>query len=253
MTAKKDTWEFLKDWTHARIALGRAGHALPTKEVLRFKLAHSRARDSVWREVDFSNLKSTLKSLSLCYFEVQSQCTGKQHYLLNPDLGRVLSPESVTALKSLSTQNDLCDIVVVVADGLSADGIHSHGKTWVREFSRQAKAEGLCLGPVVLARYGRVALGDEIASRLKAKSVIVLIGERPGLGSSESLSSYFTYDPKVGRTDADRNCISNIHSAGLPPAAAAEMGVYLAKTAISRQLSGVGLKLEFGSTPLIQR
>ena len=244
MTTDRDLWANLRQLTHARIALGRAGHSVPTRELLDFRLAHSRAKDSVWQEVDFASLRGAEPFAGGALLEVSSQCTDKKNFLLRPDLGRCLSAESLLTLE-MAVPETPPDCVLVIADGLSAAAVDVNASAFAVEFISVAKKSGITLGPVVFARHARVALGDEIGSLLKSKSVLMLIGERPGLGSSESLSVYFTYKPAMGRTDADRNCISNIHSSGLPPKAAAVMAVYLAETAIKRQLSGVDLKVEY--------
>lgn len=272
MTA--DPWGFLRSLTHARIALGRAGHSIPTRELLDFRLAHSRARDSVWREVDFGKVRGELEILirdgqvhaprgteistefSTEIVEVTSRCAGKQEFLLNPGRGRMLSPESETALAKIAQKNPGKapgpDCVLVIADGLSADAVQSNAADFARAFIAGMGSVNLSLGPVVLATYARVALGDEIGKALKARSVLMLIGERPGLASSDSLSVYFTYSPDSSRTDANRNCISNIHASGLSPAIAARMSVLLAQTSIQRQLSGVDLKLEYDGIHSLQ-
>jgi len=237
----KDFWESLKALTHARIALGRAGNALPTAEWLMFKMAHSQARDSVWCELDPALLKEQLKIPKSQWIEVQSQCQTKQEFLLRPDLGRKLGTEFQEALP----KNESIDCVLILADGLAAQALHRHAQCFTDKFLELLAQKGFKSGPVVLARYARVALGDAIGEHLRARSVLVLIGERPGLGSSESLSIYFTYQPQVGKTDAQRNCISNIQDRGIPPEHAAEMAVLLLEQALKKQLSGVDLKMEY--------
>ena len=244
MTTERDLWASLRQLTHARIALGRAGHSVPTRELLDFRLAHSRAKDSVWQEVDFAALCAAEPFAGRSVLEVSSRCTDKKNFLLRPDLGRCLSDDSRLTLEG-SVPATPPDCLLVIADGLSAAAIDVNASAFAGEFILAAQKSGITLGPVVFARHARVALGDEIGTLLNAKSVLMLIGERPGLGSSESLSVYFTYKPALGRTDADRNCISNIHAAGLPPIVAAGMAMFLAETAIKRQLSGVDLKVEY--------
>lgn len=250
MTVTRDQWDTLRSLTHARIALGRAGHAVPTSELLKFRLAHSQARDSVWHEVDVALLHQQFQTASLDVLDVQSQCSGKQQYLLNPSLGRLLDPRSQKTLQDWSYQKPEVDCALVVADGLSAHAVQANSGSFVTACVTDLKKAGLTVGPIVLARYARVALGDQIAPILKARSVLVLIGERPGLASAESLSVYFTYRPQKNSKDNDRNCISNIHAAGIAPQAAAAMAAYLVKQAIRRQLSGVELKVEY---PGLQR
>ena len=237
----KDFWEPLKALTHARIALGRAGNALPTAEWLKFKMAHSQARDSVWCELDTPLLKDQLQIPEDQWVEVQSQCQNKQEFLLRPDLGRKLGAGFQEALPKYES----IDCALVLADGLAAQALHRHAQCFTSKFLELLPQRGLKSGPVVVARYARVALGDAIGESLKARSVIVLIGERPGLASSESLSVYFTYQPQVGKTDAQRNCISNIQDRGLPPEHAAEMAALLLDQSLKKQLSGVDLKMEY--------
>ena len=247
-----DPWAFLRSLTHARIALGRAGHSVPTRELLDFRLAHSRARDSVWREVDFSSLRAEFNPA----VEVQSRCASKQEFLLDPGRGRMLSDQSKILLGSHAGKPAPHipgpDCVLVIADGLSADAVQSNAARFAKSFIDGIAAVNLSLGPVVLARYARVALGDEIGAVMKSRSVLMLIGERPGLASSDSLSVYFTWAPDSTRSDANRNCISNIHASGLAPDVAAKMAVFLARTSIQRQLSGVELKVEFDGIQSLQ-
>lgn len=245
MTAKQDSWTFLKQFTHARIALGRAGHSLPTPEVLDFRMAHSRARDSVWKDVDFSLLRTELLALSTQTIEVQSRCGSKQEFLLNPDLGRDLELQSKSRLLAAGQTDVNPDCLLVIADGLSANAVHANAAAFAQSFFANMQGLHLTLGPIILARFARVGLGDAIGANLKARSVLMLIGERPGLASSDSLSVYFTYMPSSGRTDADRNCISNIHGSGLSPDAAGAMSAYLVQTSLQKQLSGVDLKVEY--------
>lgn len=237
----KDFWEHLRAFTHARIALGRAGNALPTAEWLKFKMAHSQARDSVWCELDTTLLKEQLQIPESQWIEVQSQCQTKQEFLLRPDLGRKLGAE----FQEVLPKNESIDCLLVLADGLAAQALHRHAQCFTSKFLELLPQRGFKNGPVVVARYARVALGDAIGECLGARSVIVLIGERPGLASSESLSVYFTYQPQVGKTDAQRNCISNIQDRGLPPEYAAEMAVRLMEQSLKKQLSGVDLKMEY--------
>jgi len=240
-----DPWYFLREYTHARIALGRSGHGLPTREILEFRLAHSRARDSVWSHLDLERLKTDLKLKPQPALEVRSKCTSKKDFLLNPNHGRQLDQASQTALQNVASKDNPPDVVLILADGLSANGIQVNAPLFVQEFLAAIKSTSLKIGPIVIAQYARVALGDDIAAKLNAKASIMLIGERPGLASSESLSVYFTYAPNTDRNDADRNCISNIHSSGLSPHAAAHMAIFLLQTSMQKQLSGVSLKFEY--------
>jgi len=236
----KNNWDFLKKFTHARIALGRVGNAIPTKELLNFRLAHSRARDSVWTELDEMKLNGP-------FISIQSQCLSKKEFLLNPDKGRELDSNSRQKLEKLAKETPAPDCLLLIADGLSAEALHTNANSFVEIFTEELKKTGLKMGPVILGRYARVALGDEVGEIFKARSVLMLIGERPGLASSQSLSVYFTYEPSKGKTDVNRNCISNIHSQGISPLGAAQMSVYLLQQALTKQLSGVGLKVEYPS------
>jgi len=234
----KNNWDFLKKFTHARIALGRVGNAVPTQELLKFRLAHSIARDSVWNELDE-------KQIATQAILIQSQCSSKKEFLVNPDKGRKLSPQSKKELKNWINQEQSPDCVLVLADGLSARALHENANAFLKEFVQDIKQSGLSLGPLVIARYARVALGDEVAEVLRARSVIMLIGERPGLASADSLSVYFTYEPKLGRKDSERNCISNIHQRGFSPESGAKMASYLVNLSLKMKLSGVALKVEY--------
>ncbi len=227
-----DPWSALRASTPARIALGRAGSSLPTKEVLGFGLAHAKARDAVHDALDVDKLLSELhdhKPVS-----VRSAAKDRATYLTRPDLGRKLdTPLSGNA-----------EIVVAIEDGLSAIAVQTHAVPLLNELKKISDRWKTV--PVVVATQGRVALGDEIGERMKAKLVVVLIGERPGLTSPDSLGVYLTYAPKVGRTDAERNCISNIRPQGLGYAEAARRLDWLASAALARGLTGIGLKDESG-------
>jgi ethanolamine ammonia-lyase small subunit len=240
---RQDPWSFLKKFTHARIGLGRAGHAIPTKEVLDFKLAFSRAKDSVWSEVNFTDTIKTISAKCRDSMVVTSSCKSKEEFLRNPGLGRKLNDDSKANLKD--SAGDSFDCVLIIGDGLSANAVHKNARVFVDKFLELMAANDLKMGPVVLAKYARVALGDEIGKLLNAETTIMLIGERPGLASAESLSVYFTFGPNSKNTDAQRNCISNIHGSGLSPEGAAVMTEFLLRTALQKRLSGVGLKVEY--------
>lgn len=243
MTARQDPWSFLRQFTHARIAIGRAGHGTPTKDVLDFRLAHSKARDSVWGDVDFTTVRQNLQCTGYEVFEIQSKCHSKMDFLLNPDHGRVLNLASENLLKAYPGHRS--DVVLIIADGLSANAVHQNGLDFAKNFLHNMKSSGITVGPVILGTYARVALGDAIGAALGARSTVMLIGERPGLASAESLGVYYTYGPGAGKTDANRNCISNIHSMGLSPTGAATMTEHLITTSFRLQLSGVDLKVEY--------
>lgn len=227
-----DPWARWRAATRARIGLGRSGDALPTKAMLDFELAHSRARDAVRGAVDFEALARRLDRPSIL---VRSQATDRLTFLRRPDLGRRLDP-------ACDLPRGEHDIAFVLADGLSAKAVEAHALPLLQ--SCLARLEDWRIAPIVLAEQARVALGDEIGARLNAACVAVLIGERPGLSAADSLGVYLTWNPRPGRQDSERNCISNIHGGGLGCEAAARMLAWLLNEARRRKLSGVGLKLD---------
>lgn len=234
--ATGELWARLRQTTPARIGLGRVGHALPLDEVLAFQLAHARARDAVHAALDAEALAAELAPMSVLH--VESAAPDRATYLRRPDLGRRLSDRS-TAL--LAEAGGRCDVVFVIADGLSATGVQAGAARLLR--ACVAALGGLQIGPVVIARQARVALGDPVGEALGARVCVMIIGERPGLSVPDSLGIYLTFGPRPGRSDAERNCISNIHGAGglAPDEAAATLG-WLLREALRRQLSGVDLK-----------
>ncbi len=232
-------WTALRRYTPARIALGRAGSALPTGELLRFGLAHARARDAVHAALDAKRLAGELHALGLAPAIVHSAAPERETYLRRPDLGRRLDAESARSLASVQPR----PIALAIEDGLSALAIERHAVPLVRALIALAP-QRWAGAPAAIALQGRVALGDEIGERLGAQLVAVLIGERPGLSSPDSLGVYVTYAPRVGRTDAERNCISNIRPEGLDHESAARRLDWLAAAALARGLTGVGLKDE---------
>jgi ethanolamine ammonia-lyase small subunit len=237
-----DPWRPLASLTPARIALGRAGPGLPTTEVLRLALAHAQARDAVHAAFDMDGVEAAVRGLGFETMRVASAAASRPVYLRRPDLGRRLSRESRAALEAAGLGPfDLC---IVVADGLSATAIHTQTAPFLTAFRQQLAAAGWSLAPVVLASQGRVALGDEVGELLRARAAVVLIGERPGLSSPDSLGLYLTYAPGVGRSDAERNCISNVRAQGLAHDLAAFKLAWLLDQALTRQLSGVSLKDE---------
>lgn len=236
-----DPWHHLRQYTQARIALGRSGTSLPTSEVLAFEMAHAQAKDAVLQNMDFRELQGLLDGAQVPWIELHSQARSRSEYLKRPDLGRRLSVES---LKLLQAHQGDFDLAVVLADGLSAQATQSHGWAVLRLLLRYAQHFGWKVAPVVLAHQARVALADEVGQTLRAKVAVVLLGERPGLSTPDSLGIYLTYHPKVGTPDSGRNCISNIHSKGLGYQDAAHTLHFLLGQALLRQLSGVALKDE---------
>jgi ethanolamine ammonia-lyase small subunit len=233
-----DPWASLRAFTAARIALGRTGTSVPLREALAFKLAHAHARDAVYSALDTERLLAELGTLGLLVHQVSSQAQNRQEYLQRPDHGRQLAEAS----KAHLAVDEDCDVAVVLADGLSATAINAHAVPLLRLLLPELQQTGFRMGPLVLAEQARVALGDEVGHLLRARLVLVLIGERPGLSAPDSLGAYFTYGPRPGLTDEARNCVSNIRPAGLPYAAAAAKLGWLLREALRRQLSGVALK-----------
>ena len=238
-TVQQDPWEHLKQFTRARIALGRTGISVPLKETLQFKLAHAYAKDAVFSALDIPLLQQQLAVYNKPVITVKSRNTSRQHYLQRPDLGKKLTDKDELKLQSHAKETD---IAIVIADGLSATAINLHSEAILRLLIPLFHEKQYSLAPLVLAEQARVALGDEIAAFLKAKLVIVFIGERPGLSVSDSLGVYITYNPSSGLTDEKRNCISNIHGEGLSYEGAARKIDYLVSESLRLQLSGVQLK-----------
>jgi ethanolamine ammonia-lyase small subunit len=235
----KDPWARLRATTSARIGLGRVGDAMRTTDVLAFQLAHGRARDAVHTPIDIEAIASALPAPPII---VKSQAPDRATYLRRPDLGRRLDP----ACRGLLEPGGY-DAVFVIADGLSASGVQLHAVPFLTACMERLKSWNVA--PVVIATQARVALGDEIAAGLGARICAMLIGERPGLSVADSLGVYLTYDPKVGRRDSERNCISNIHPAGLRYEQAAEKLVWLMTEARNRKLTGVNLKDDVAGLP----
>ena len=232
----------LRAATPARIFLPSAGAAVATRANLDFSLAHARARDAVERPLDADALAEELRARDLNAVYVESAAADRRAYLARPDLGRRLKGASRQLLAELSGE---FDIAFVVADGLSAGAVMAHAVPLLDAVLAMYHADCWKIGPVALVRQGRVAIGDEIGEILKARLVAVLIGERPGLSAPESLGVYLTFSPRIGRTDAERNCLSNIHTQGMSYAEAAQRLFFLSKQARQREVSGVKLKDEF--------
>ncbi|MFL1546905.1 ethanolamine ammonia-lyase subunit EutC [Pseudomonas sp. O39] len=238
-------WLELRRLTPARIALGRTGTSIPTSAQLDFQFAHAQARDAVHLPFDAAGLGGQMAERGRESLLLHSAAVDRHMYLQRPDLGRRLSDESAQRLRDYAAANPGgVDLAIVVADGLSALAVHKHTLPFLTRMEEQTHAEGWSLSPVILVEQGRVAVADEVAQLLGAKMVVILIGERPGLSSPDSLGLYFTYNPKVGLTDAYRNCISNVRLEGLSYGMAAHRLLYLMKEACRRQLSGVNLKDE---------
>ena len=239
-----DPWAGLRAFTGARIALGRTGTSVPLRESLAFRMAHAHARGAVYSGLAVEQLLTDLGQVQLGVCRGKSQAHNRQEYLQRPDLGRKLDEESKVLLTEQAP--DACDIAIILADGLSATAINEHAGPLLRLLLPQLQQAGFRLTPITLAEQARVALGDEVGALLKAQLTLMLIGERPGLSSPNSLGAYFTYAPKPGLTDEARNCVSNIRPEGLAYALAADKLFFLIQESLRRKLSGVGLKDESG-------
>ena len=234
----------LRKLTPARVALGRAGASLPTKALLDFTLDHARARDAVHAAFDTSGLIASLGVLARESVAVASRAGTRQNHLKRPDLGRRLDQPSVNLLSGRASSP--CDVAIVIGDGLSPTAVHAHALELLRQLLPALDADGITLGCIVVASSARVALGDEIGALLGARLAVMLIGERPGLSAPDSLGAYLTFAPNIGRTDAERNCVSNIHSEGLTYEEAAHKIRWLVREALRRNVTGVALKDESG-------
>lgn len=235
-----DHWHWLRNYTAARIALGRVGNGLPTAHVLSFALAHSQARDAIFTQLDVESLETECREMGLTTLAVRSRANDRRTYLLRPDLGRRLAADSATLLALAGAPRS--DIVFVVSDGLSATAVQRHALPVLREV--RALLSSFTIGPVVIATQARVALSDEVGALLGARIAVSLIGERPGLSSPDSLGLYVTYHPRVGNADEARNCISNIRPAALDYASAARELARLLQAVHVNRRSGVGLPLD---------
>ncbi|MGX1309721.1 ethanolamine ammonia-lyase small subunit [Amorphus suaedae] len=270
-----DAWRRLAALTPARIALGRTGASLPTREVLKLALAHAQARDAVHTPFDAAAIVAGLQALGLPAVTVATDAASRDLYLRRPDLGRRLDAASAARLdldrleREAGGRADAAtadaatsgaaaptppadrapDLAIVVGDGLSATGVLANAVPLVAALLPHLRRLGLALAPVVVATGARVALGDEIGARLSARMALVLIGERPGLSSPDSLGAYLTFAPRPGRSDAERNCVSNIRAGGLSPDAAAARIAWLIEAAFRLGLTGVRLK-DQSPTPL---
>jgi len=229
----------LRQFTMARVGLGRTGNSLNTAALLEFRLAHARARDAVHAPFDARSLLLEVRQLGLRAIAVESAARDRTEYLRRPDRGRRLKDASVPLLKA---QPGGYDVAFIIADGLSPVAVARHALPVLSLVSAELLLDGWSIAPVVVVERGRVAIGDEIGVALGAKLVVVLIGERPGLSSPDSLGIYLTWDPVPGKTDAERNCISNVRPEGLSYEAAAFKLLFLAREARRLKLTGVQLK-----------
>jgi ethanolamine ammonia-lyase small subunit len=237
-----DPWTALRALTPARLALGHTGVSLPTAAELDFRMAHARARDAVHHPLDAAALAAALESVAALVLRVHSAAADRAEYLRRPDLGRVLDARSTATLDGAADGE--VDVVFVVADGLSAQAAERHAAPLLARVVPALRSAGWTLGPTVVAEQARVAMGDAVGAALRARLVAVLIGERPGLTSPDSLGVYLTWDPRPGRTDAERNCISNVRPQGLAYDEAAHRLAWLMAEARRRGVTGIALRDE---------
>lgn len=237
--------ERLRELTPARVGLGLAGVSLPTSALLAFTLDHARARDAVHAAFDAPTILQGLAELGLEAARVSSRVLNRKDYLGRPDLGRTLDRDSQHRLAS--RVGGAPRLVIVIGDGLSPAAVNAHAIALLRSLIPQLATRGLEIDQAVVATGARVALGDEIGALLGARMIVVLIGERPGLSAPDSLGVYLTFAPRVGTTDEKRNCVSNIHRAGLGYDEAAFRIAWLIREGLARELTGVALKDESGS------
>jgi ethanolamine ammonia-lyase small subunit len=236
-----DPWHNLRQFTQARIAQGRAGSGLPTAALLEFQLAHAFARDAVHQVWDYAGFAQQLQAGSIDSLTLQSQVGHRIEYLQRPDKGRCLHPESKQILAAYPQTG--FDAVLIISNGLSSTALDKHGLGLLTAIQAQFQETGLKFAPVCLISNARVAVADEIGELLNCRLAIILIGERPGLTAADSIGIYLTNAPKIGNTDAQRNCISNIREPdGLGYQQAAAKLCYLSSISLQRGISGVYLK-----------
>jgi ethanolamine ammonia-lyase small subunit len=240
--AGPDNWRSLSKFTPARIALGRAGGSWRTETLLDFRLSHARARDAVLKPFQCGELEADLRRSGFETFRLETDATDRQVFLKRPDFGRRLSAASRQRLQETRHIWGKRDLAVVVSDGLSALAAESQVVPTLASLLPKLTRAGWTIFPVFVVPFARVKLQDEVGAILEARHALILLGERPGLGSPDSLGAYFVYEPGAERTDADRNCISNIRSAGLPPKDAAEKLADLLIESARRRVSGIALK-----------
>jgi len=233
-----DRWAALCRNTRARVALGRVGFGIPIKANLAFQAAHASARDAVHAELHVSFMKDAISSYGWQMLSVQSAAANRDVYLKHPELGRSLSEESKS---ELSAPIVAPDIVIILGDGLSSTAVEHNAIAVLEVLKPKLESLGLSIGPIIVATQARVALADQIGEILQARVAIILIGERPGLSAVDSLGLYLTYEPRVGRVDSERNCISNVHISGLSSEAAATQAVALVNQMLLYRCSGVEL------------
>ena len=241
-TAQPDAWAGLSRFTSARIALGRTGGSWRTETLLAFRLAHARARDAVGKVFAVESLEAQLHAAGRETVRLATAASSSSVFLKRPDLGRRLTEDSQRWLTEQAAKWADRDLALIVSDGLSALAAERQVAPTLGALLPLLEEVGWRVGPILVVPFARVKLQDEVGVLLGVRHTLVLLGERPGLGSPDSLGAYLTYQPGPEKTDADRNCVSNIRPEGLPPV---EAGVRLAQLLLEsakRRCSGVALK-----------
>lgn len=249
----EDPWTDLRNFTDARIALGHCGVAPPLQAILEFKLAHAQARDAVHCGFEKEKLLQSINEFHSSLL-LKSEIKSRNEYLTRPDEGRRLSQESILTLENLTVPAQGYDVCLIIGDGLSARAIHENSQSFLKGFFAAIAKTCLSVAPISIVENARVAVSDSIGHALKAKVSVILIGERPGLSSPNSMGIYLTFDPKPGKTDESRNCISNIRTGGLSVEQGVQKLCYLIEQALLQKRSGVQLKdlMESNYLPFIE-
>lgn len=240
----------LRQMTQARVRIGHVGAGIPTHAAQSFLLDHARARQAVWSDIDRQSLGRAIEAEGLSSIVIESQAADRSTYIRRPDLGRLLSQASQHRIDDLVKDGaNSYDIVIVVADGLSASAVELNALPMIRALMHRLSRYSLSLAPIFLAAQARVALADPIGEKMAAKATIMLIGERPGLSAADSLGAYITYAPVSGTPDSRRNCISNIRDGGLSAEMAADTAMKLLQNMLKTGISGVNLKQAVAALP----
>lgn len=240
--SKPDPWQAIRNFTNARIAIGRAGGSQRTESILDFRLSHAMAKDAVNSKFDTEGIKAGLNTLGLEYETLDTCISDKSSYLMNPDLGRILNDESRAKLKGFKAKYKDCKFAIIISDGLSGNAVNAHSVITLKYILDNLPAQDWKLYPIFLVPFARVKIQDDISEILEARHSMTLIGERPGLASPDSMSSYFTYTATNKTVESDRNCISNIRPEGLAPKLAGKKIAILLSQSLERKISGTALK-----------
>jgi ethanolamine ammonia-lyase small subunit len=237
-----DSWEELKNYTDARIALGRSGIAMPTHELLKFSAAHAQAKDAVYATINPDLYDKITQTTNLPVIQLHSRAVDRAMYLRRPDLGKRLDDKSLELLSEIDKETDIC---LIIADGLSAAAINTNVIDFLKVFLSICLKNTWKVPAIYTVGQGRVAVSDQVGLLTRAKVSLILIGERPGLSAPDSMGVYMTYKPQVGNTAERRNCISNIRPKGLDFGFAAYKLAYLIEESMRKKISGVDLKDEY--------